>query len=126
MASLKIGYDMFAGSSQAGTDSGVPGVIQVETAKAEPYKCRIQELDTNEYYDAVTRTFQGGATTPSEELTIPGSDEANPQALRRIAFRIPEEAQAGIGAAGATFTIYAATTDAVDSGQESLTITFQP
>ena len=126
MASLKVGFDLFAGSSQAGTDSSVPGVFQVETAKAEPYKVRIQELDSNEYYDAVTRAYQAGATTPAEELTVPGSNVANPSAIRRLSFRLPAEAVAGIGAAGATLTFYAATTDSVSSGQEAITITFQP
>jgi hypothetical protein len=48
-----------------------------------------------------------------------------PSAFRRLAFRIPEEAQAGIGAAGATFVIYA-DSDSAAAGFESLTITFQP
>jgi hypothetical protein len=125
MASLKVGYDAFAGSSQAGTDSGVPGVIQVETAKAEKYFCRIQELDSNEYYNAATLAFQIADPGKAHHLVVTGSDAATIAAIRRLVLRIPAEAQAGIGAAGATFTIYA-DSDSAAAGAESITITFQP
>lgn len=105
---LKIGYDLFAGASQAGTDSGVPGVIQVETAKALSYHCRIQRLSDNQYYNASTKAYQAGAPAQSLEITIPGSDEVNPSAIRRLMLRIPKEAQDGIVAAtGFTATVYA-------------------
>ena len=104
---LKIGYDLFAGASQAGTNSGVPGVIQVETAKALSYHCRIQRLSDNEYYNAVSKAFQAGAPVQSLEIEIPGSSEVSPSAIRRLAFRVPKEAQDDITVAGAIYTVYA-------------------
>ena len=103
---LKVGYDLFAGASQAGTNSGVPGVLQAETEVALKHYCRIVRLSDNYYYNATTKAFQAGAPAQADEIEIPGSAELNPSAIKRLAFRIPKEAQAGITAAGFTATIY--------------------
>lgn len=121
---LKVGYDLFAGASQAGTNSGVPGVIQVETAKALSYHCRIQRLSDNQYYNASTKAFQAGAPAQSLEITIPGSDEVSPSAIRRLMLRIPKEAQDGITTAGAVYTVYA--DGDTPAGGVAMTIVQQP
>lgn len=121
---LKVGYDLFAGASQAGTNSGVPGTIQVETAKALKYFCRIQRLSDNQYYNATTKAFQAGAPAQALEIEIPGSAELNPDAIRRLKFRIPKEAKDGITSAGATYTVYA--DGDTPAGGVGMTLVFQP
>jgi hypothetical protein len=103
----RAGLDIFDGSSQSGTNSNVPAVIQVETALPTEYYCRIQRISDNFYYNALTRSYQFFDPPPSEEIMIPGSLEASPNSIRRLQMRIPDEARDGINSEGAVYTIYA-------------------
>lgn len=122
---LKIGYDLFAGASQAGTNSGVPGVLQLETAKALAYRIRLVRASDSYYWNETTGAFQAGATAEADELLIPGSDGLRPGAIRRLAMRLPKEAIDDITAAGFTVTAYAAG-DTPSSAGVDMTLEFQP
>jgi hypothetical protein len=122
---LKIGYDLFAGASQAGYNSGVPGVIQIETAKALKYKLRVVRASDSNYWNATTGAFQAGAPAEADELTVPGSVETSPAAIRRLSMRLPAAAITGITSAGFTVTAYA-TGDTPASAGVDMTLEFQP
>ena len=82
-------------------------------------------MSDNFYYNASTKAFQAGAPAQALEIEIPGSKESNPQATRRLAFKIPKEAQDGIAAAtGATYTVYA--DGDTPAGGVAMTLVFQP
>lgn len=89
---IKIGYDLFAGASAAGTASGVTGNLQVETAVAGKHKVRIQRGDDDDYWNATTGAFDNGATSEANELTFPGSEQADGRgpAIRRLSTKLPE------------------------------------
>jgi len=122
---LKIGYDLFAGASQAGTNSGVPGVIQIETAKALAYRLKVQRASDSYYWNATSGAFQSGAVAEADEILVPGSNELRPGAIRRLMCRLPAECIAGITAAGFTVTAYAAG-DTPSSAGVDMTLEFQP
>jgi len=120
----RAGFDIFDGSSQAGTNSEVPPVIQVETALPTHYYCRIQRISDNLYYNATTRAYQLFPPSPSDELGIPGSLEARPDSIRRLMMRVPDEARDGMNHEGAVYTVYAP----VDTARFGVAIvaTFKP
>lgn len=122
---LKIGYDLFAGASQAGTDSGVPGVLQIETAKALAYRVKVQRASDSYYWNETSGAFQSGAVAEADELLVPGSDGLHPGAIRRLAMRLPKECIDGITSAGFTVTAYAAG-DTPSSAGVDMTLEFQP
>lgn len=125
---LRIGYNLFAGSSQAGTDSNVPGDIQVETAKALKYKLRVVRASDSWYWNATTGAFQAGAPAEADELDFVGSYSLNGQsvpAIRRIAMKLPAAVIAGITSAGFTVTAYA-TGDTPATAGVDMTLEFKP
>jgi hypothetical protein len=111
MSTLKVGYDVFAGASQAGTDSGVPGLLTAETAKKGKHKVRIQRLSDNWYWNNTSGAFQAGATAEADELDFEGSYSASGRgihpAIRRLKMRIPKEVVTGATAAGLKMYVYA-------------------
>jgi hypothetical protein len=128
MATLRIGYDLFAGSSQAGTDSSVPGDILLETAKALKYKLQVQRASDSYYWNATTGAFQSGAPAEADELDFFGSyspSGATPQAVRRLRMKIPDAVATGITSAGFTVTAYA-TGDTPSSAGVDMTLEFAP
>jgi len=123
-----MGYDMFAGSSQAGIDISLSGKLQLETAKALTYRLKVQRLSDNYYWNNTTPGWQAGAVSEADELVFFGSQVLSggvPPALRRLTMRLPQTVLAGIDADGCTLTAYAAgDTPAVDG--VSMTLSFKP
>jgi len=109
MASLRIGYNLFKGATQGGTDSSTPGVIQIETAKALKYKLRVQRLSDNKYWDTSTPGWETSAPAEADELDFVGSDSqsSNWGAIRRCAMRLSDTILAGIDGDGVIITAYA-------------------
>lgn len=127
MSDLRVGYDVFSGSSQAGTDSSIPGTVQVETNKKSVYRLGVQRLSDSFYYNATTKLFQVGRPAEADELLIPGSDSDRGihPAIRRLAARIPKEALDGITAAGVKVMAYALG-DQATADQKSVTLDYKP
>jgi hypothetical protein len=125
MSILRIGYDLFAGTSQAGTDGGVGGNVQVETAKALPYYLTIQRLSDNYFWNNTSQAFQAGDPAEVDEYMIPGSDGLQIGAIRRLLCKIPEAAAAGITAAGFKAIAYASG-DTPSSAGVDMTLEFAP
>jgi hypothetical protein len=120
----RAGFDIFDGSSQSGTNSNVPAVIQVETALPTPYYCQIQRISDNFYYNANTRAYQFLPPGISGDLLIPGSVEASPNSIRRLQMRVPDDARDGMNFEGAVYTVYAPV-DTADYGV-AIVATFKP
>jgi hypothetical protein len=128
MATLRIGYDVFAGSSQAGTDASVPGNIQLETAKALKYKLKVQRLSDNYYWNNTTPAWQAGAVAEADELDFFGSFSNSGQsvpATRRLKMKLPAEVLADIDADGFVVVAYAAGDTPATEGV-SMTLTYKP
>lgn len=125
MASLRIGYDVFAGSSQAGTDAGNPGNIQLETAKDLSYKLKVQRLSDNYYWNNTTPGWQSGAVAEADELDFFGSEISNGGAIRRLKMKLPKEVLAGITSAGCVLTAYAAGDTPATEGV-AMTLAYKP
>jgi hypothetical protein len=125
MATLRIGYDLFAGSSQAGTDGGVGGNVQIETAKALAYRLTIQRLSDNHFWDDTAQAFGAGDPAEADEYLVPGSAAPNPSAIRRLLCKIPEAACLGITSAGFKIIAYAAG-DTPSSAGVDMTLEFAP
>jgi hypothetical protein len=108
MATLKVGYNVFAGTSQAGTDAGIPGEIQAETAVAGKYKVRVQRLSDNNYWNNTSGAFQAGATAEADELDFRGSDSDRgiTSAIRRLRMRLPQELLDDVTSAGLIVYVY--------------------
>lgn len=106
MSVLRVGYDLFAGSSQAGTDGGVGGNFQVETAKALPHYVKIKRTADSYYWNNTSQAYQTSTVAQADEYLIPGSD-GHPQAIRRLLFKLPEAACTSIASTGVTLTVYA-------------------
>lgn len=108
MANLRVGYDIFSGSSQAGTDASISGLVQAETATKGLHRMLITRTSDGQFYNATTKAFQAGATAEADDLAFEGSDSDRGihPAIRRLKARLPKEALAGITAAGATITVY--------------------
>lgn len=109
MAVLRIGYNLFAGSTQAGVDSSVPGDFQVETAKALGYKMKVQRLSDNYYWNNSTPGWQAGAVAEADELDFVGSstESGNMSAVRRLLMKLPKAVHDGIDADGCIVIAYA-------------------
>jgi len=124
---LRIGYDLFSGASQAGIDNSVPGVVQVETAKALKYKLKIQRLADNKEWNTTTGAWATATVAEADELDFEGSvtSSGNVPAIRRISMRIPAEALVGIDADGCIITAYA-TGDTPSSAGVAMTLAFKP
>jgi hypothetical protein len=122
MASLKVGYDMFAGAQQGGSVSGQSGVVQVETAKSTAYYLKVQRLSDNYYWNDTTKVFQAGAVAQADEIEIPGSvsHQANTATVRRLQAKLPDEATAEIDGSGCVITAYA---DGDTPGSDGVSIT---
>ena len=105
---LKVGYDVFKGAAQAGTNDGTPGVVQVETDSNLAHYMRIQRLSDSFYWNATTKAFQAGVPAESDELLIQGSDvtSGSSTSKRRLSDRIPYEALVGIDGDGCVLTVY--------------------
>ncbi len=127
MSVLKVGYNVFAGASQAGTNSGTPGVVQAEVNQSKAYFMKITELPGGTYWNNTTKAFQGGAPAQADEIQIQGSCpySGSPNTIRRLSDRIPYEALAGIGVGGCTLTIYADGDDPATEGV-SITLAYKP
>jgi hypothetical protein len=127
MASLRVGYDLFAGSSQAGIDASISGVIQVETAKALKYKLKIKRLSDDKYWDTSTPGWETSEPAEADELDFVGSEVLTgqaPSALRRLQMRIPQTILEGIDSSGAIFTVYA-TGDTPATAGVAVTLAYQ-
>jgi hypothetical protein len=127
MSVLKVGYNVFAGASQAGTNSGTPGVVQAEVNQSKAYYMRIEELTGHTFWDKITKAYVAGPVTQANDIEIQGSCpySGSPNTIRRLSDRIPYEALAGIAAAGCTITVYAdGDTPAVDG--VSITLAYKP
>jgi len=111
--SLKIGYDLFAASSQAGVNYGsakpTTGKIQLETAKNLGYKLKVQRLSDNNYWNNSTPGWQAGAVAEADELDFSGSenDRMIQPTIRRCEMRLPVEVLDGIDGDGCVLTAYA-------------------
>ena len=127
MATLRIGYNLFSGSSQAGTDDGTPGVIQLETAKALGYKLKVQRLSDSFWWNATTPAWQAGAVAEADDLDFTGSinDSGSVGATRRLQMRIPNLVAAGITALGAKYTAYALGDTPASAGVD-MTLEYKP
>jgi hypothetical protein len=126
MSVLKVGYNVFAGASQAGTNSGTPGVVQAEVNQSKAYFMRIAIAGPN-YWNNTTKAFVGAPPAQEHEIQIQGSCpySGSPNTIRRLSDRIPYEALAGIGADGCTITVYAdGDTPGVDG--VSITLAYKP
>lgn len=126
MTDLRIGYDLFAGSTQAGTDSSVMGNIQIETAKALKYKLQVQRLSDDNYWNNVSSPgWQAGVPSEADDLDFVGSDELNPQAIRRCMMKLPKEVLDGIDLDGYILTAYA-TGDTPAADGVAITLPYKP
>jgi len=105
---LKVGFDIFAGTSQAGTDAGVPGNLQAETVVAGKHGIRVQRNSDNQYWNATTGAFQAGATAEADELYFRGSvsDRGIQPSKARLMEKLPKELLDGATAAGLTILVY--------------------
>lgn len=129
MASLRVGYNVFSGSSQAGTDSSVAGTIQAETATQGLHRIAIQRASDSEFYNATTQAYQAGAVAEADDLPFAGStsDRGIHPTIRRLEERLPKEAAQGIDADGATFSIYPDGSKGAGSpAEQDITIGFKP
>ena len=110
MANLKIGYNIFEGSSQAGTDSSVPGTLIAETSQKGKHKVRVQRLSDNQYWDWVAEAWQVAATVEAEDGDFVGSftdsGRATYAAVRRLSMRLPQDVLDGLTAAGVKIWVY--------------------
>lgn len=128
MSALRVGYDVFSGSSQAGTDASIPGTVQAETAVKGLHRLGIERLSDNQFYNATTKAFVGSRPAEADELSIDGSDSDRGihAAIRRLLVRIPREALDGITAAGCGLRVYPVGGQ-LDSAQYSeLTLDYKP
>jgi hypothetical protein len=125
MSVLKVGYNVFAGASQAGTNSGTPGVVQAEVNQSKAYYMRIQELKDDEYWNNTTKAYVAGAPAQADEIQIQGSCpySGSPNTIRRLSDRIPYEALAGIAVEGCKITVYA---DGDAGVGVSITLAYKP
>lgn len=105
---LKIGWNLFAGASQAGTDSGVKGDLVAEVPLAGAYYIQVQRLSDDNYWDFAAEGWQAGAPTDSENLVFPGSVgySGTGPAIRRLAAKLPDEMWAGVTTAGVKIWVY--------------------
>lgn len=105
---LKLGWDLFAGASQAGTDSGVKGCLVAEVPVAGKYYVQVQRLSDDEYWDFVAEVWQAGAPTDSENSAFVGSVgySGTGPAVRRLSMRLPAEMWAGVTSAGLKIWAY--------------------
>lgn len=126
MSSLRIGYDLFAGASQAGIDDGTPGNIQVETAKALKYKVKVQRLSDDKYWDTSTPGWEASEPAEADELDFVGSwnSTGTLSATRRIAMKLPATLLAGVDSDGCVVTVYA-TGDTPATDGVAMTLAYQ-
>ena len=122
---LRIGYDLFAGSTQAGTDSSLMGNIQIETAQALKHKIKVQRLSDNYYWNNTTPGWQAGAVAEADELDFMGSDVVRPQAISRYMMKLSATILAGIDADGCVLTAYASG-DTPSTDGAAITLAFKP
>jgi len=122
---LKIGYNLFAAASQMGVNTGMTGNIQIVTAKALKYKLRVQRTSDSYYWNNTTGAFVSGATAESVEITVPGSVENRPAAIRYLMLKLPNECVDLLTAAGCTLLTYASG-DTPSSEGASLVMDFLP
>jgi hypothetical protein len=106
MAVLRIGYDLFAGSSQAGTDGGVGGDILIETNAASTYKLRIIRTSDGHYFNNTTGAYGAGAPAEADEMTVPGSEGLQKSAISRLRCKLPALARSLATSAGLTVVAY--------------------
>jgi hypothetical protein len=105
---LKVGYDVFKGAAQAGTNDGTPGVVQAEVDTNVAYYMRVQRLSDSFYWNNTVKAFQAGVPAQADEIMMQGSDQdsGSVAACRRLSDRIPYEAVIGIDGNGCTVTVY--------------------
>lgn len=105
---LKVGFDIFAGASQAGVDSGVPGNLQAETVVQGKHGIRVQRNSDNNYWNNTSGAFQAGATAEADELYFRGSDSDRGihPAHRRLMEKLPKELLDDATADGLTILVY--------------------
>lgn len=122
---LEIGYDLFSAASPMGTDTGMSGNFQINTAKALPYKLQVKRVSDSYYWNATTEAWVASAAAEAHEITVPGSNSVNPSAVRQLLVKLPNELIDGLTAAGVTVTAYASgdtpSTEGVD-----ITLTYIP
>ena len=124
MATTLVGYNIFKGASQAGTDDGTAGTIQIETSASGKYKVRLVRSADSYYWDTTSGTagaFVAGAPAPAAELDVPGSyNPSGPDdsaTIRRLEFRLPALVIAGVVSGTLTITAYPASSTPAASGK---------
>lgn len=124
---LKVGFDICSGTSQAGTDAGIPGTLQAETVKKGLHKVTVQRLSDNEYWNATTGAFAAPNPAEADELDFRGSesDRGIHPAIRRLQMRLPKELLDGVDDDGLVIIVYAAGDDPATLGT-SITLGFDP
>jgi len=109
---MKVGYDIFAEPTQAGTDSGVNGVLCVETASALKHKVRVTRQQDGYYWNETNQAYESGATAEADELDFRGSftesGSGSGNAIRRCQLRIPKLVADGATSTTVTFQVYLA------------------
>lgn len=105
---LKVGYNLFSGASQAGTNDGTTGVIQAEVDSNVAYYMKIQRLSDSYYWNETSGAFQSGNPAEADEHQMRGSEATygGSSYLRRLSDRLPKEAIDGIDSDGVTITVY--------------------
>lgn len=127
MASMRLGYNVFSGSSQAGTDAGIPGTVQAETSQKGKHVIGVQRLSDNRYYNATTQAFDVARPAEVDELEIPGSDSDRgiQPAIRRLETRLPFECNDAIDADGFVVFVYP-TGGQAGADERTMTLAFKP
>jgi len=105
---LKVGFDIFAGTSQAGIDAGIPGNLQAETVAAGKHGIRVQRKSDSYYWNNTSGAFQSGATAEADELYFKGSvSHRNIQPSKaRLMEKLPKELLDDSTADGLTILVY--------------------
>lgn len=107
---LKVGFDIFAGASQGGTNSGVRGNLQAEAVVAGKHCVEVRRLSDNFYWNHTTQAYQGGQPAEADEMEFLGSAQTTiAPAIRRLSMKLPDALIAGATAAGISVLVYPTT-----------------
>lgn len=108
---LKVGYDIFAAPTQAGSTDATPGLLLAETVASGKHKVRLVRSQDGKYYNATTGVWDAGATAEADELNFAGSfspsGPANGSSVRRLKMRLPNAVVAAVTSGTLAMTVYA-------------------
>ena len=105
---LRIGYSLFKGASQAGVAGDLTsGNVEIEVTEAATYKLQVQRLSDSEYWNDTDQVWQAGDPTV-KDITVPGSLRQNgtAPAHQRLVVKPSLDMCLGIDADGVLFTVY--------------------